>query len=64
MDACALKGLAMSLVTGLPRRQCRGEFMVDLAHTTYPDYEQGDYSTADYFRRALKGPCQVRLART
>jgi len=46
---------------GPPTRSTRGEFLVDLAHTTFPDYVATPYDTS-YYQTAVKQPCRVRLA--
>lgn len=62
VDARPPRGSTAPLLTGLDRRCTKGEFLVDLAHTTYPGYALGDYYTGGYWRRALLGPSRVRLA--
>jgi hypothetical protein len=44
-----------------PSRDSRGEFLLDLVHTTFPDYRRTPYNTS-YYRVAVKNPCRVRLA--
>lgn len=44
-----------------PSRNSRGEFLLDLVHTTFPDYYRTPYDTS-YYRFAVKNPCRVRLA--
>ena len=62
VDARSIQGSIEPLMTGLARRQTKGEFLLDLAHTSYPGYAAGDYSTPAYWVRALEGRCRVHLA--
>ena len=62
VDSRIARGGTGPLSEGLARRTTLGEFMLDMAHTTYPSYEHRDYSTRGYWLRALERPCQVRLA--
>jgi hypothetical protein len=62
VDARIARGGKEPLSEGLVRRATLGEFMLDMVHTTYPRYERGNYWTREYWRGALKNPCQVRLA--
>jgi len=64
VDARRAAGSVTPLLEGLPRRDTRGEFLVDLTHTTYPDYSKDDYGTANYWTRAVKSArgCEVKLA--
>lgn len=46
-------------------RATRGEFLVDLTHSTYPKYPPSGahgYWSQEYWDEALKRPCRVRLA--
>lgn len=62
VDARFRRGDEEPLSEGLARRMTLGEFMLDMTHTTYPNYERRDYSTREYWRRALANPCHIRLA--
>lgn len=46
----------------LKSRTTRGEFMLDLVHSTYPTYEKEDFYSMSYWSRALKGDLELLLA--
>ncbi|HEX4383028.1 MAG TPA: hypothetical protein VH083_08775 [Myxococcales bacterium] len=44
-------------------RVCYGEFMLDMSHTTYPQYTADCiYHSRPYWKNALSRPCEIRLA--
>lgn len=47
----------------LPKsRDTRGEFLVDLAHTTYPRYDEDAPYDPSYYPTAIGSECRVKLA--
>ncbi len=62
VDARSAKPRRAHRMKSLAQRKTWGEFIVDLAHTTYPGYDD-DYWTMKYWERTLDGgPCQVLFA--
>lgn len=45
----------------IDRRTTKGEFMLDMTHSSYPDYSIG-YQSKSYWDKALAGECRVYLA--
>jgi hypothetical protein len=62
VDARLARGLHEPLSEGLARRETLGEFMLDMAHTTYPGYKRQNCSPSEYWESALETPCRIRLA--
>jgi hypothetical protein len=63
VDARRPRAHAPVLKNGFAPKNTEGEFLVDLAHSTYPHYsEELKYNSLSWWKEALKHRCQVRLA--